>query len=125
MPNTSGNGRRENDGAIGEDRVADECGDELEDATEQRTTSRRKRRTGGGGKRRSRRRPVAIRGESNPEKCGREEEERGGGEKEGGSFRVFVRDVEKAERGRGEMPGEERGRSSETDSTVRETTDLM
>ena len=123
MPNYGGNGRRENDGAIGEDRVADECGDELEDATEQRTTSRRKRRTGGGGKRRSRRRPVAIRGESNPEKCGRGEER--GGEKGGGSFRVLVRDVEKAERGRGEMPGEERGRSSETDSTVRETTDLM
>ena len=38
---------------------------------------------------------------------------------------MLVRRAEKAERGGGEMLGEERGRSSETDSTVRETTDLM
>ena len=38
---------------------------------------------------------------------------------------MLVRDVEKVERRRGQVSGEERGRSGETDSTVRQTTDLM
>ncbi len=45
------------------------------------------------------------------------------GGKESGRFRMLVRRAEKVERGGGEMLGEERGRQSETDSTVRETTD--
>ena len=36
---------------------------------------------------------------------------------------MLVRRAEKVERGGVEMLGEERGRQSETDSTVRETTD--